>query len=121
MPYDCVTTDEVNYQRYKSDRAEKTHNHWVRTLSWYPKEQASNYIRIDQIHHESRRQYGDKHFAKYAAQRRLNQRFRHSIVDERIRETLYEPLDQERFDDYKWPATTNGVYGSVKPTKLHFC
>ncbi|XP_068147923.1 uncharacterized protein [Drosophila tropicalis] len=121
MPYDCVTIDEVNYQRYKADRADKTHKRWLETLSWYPKEQASNYIRIDEINHESRRQYGDKHFAKYAAQRRLNQRFCHSIADEGVRENLNEPFGQERFNDYKVPATTNRVYGSVKPSKLHFC
>jgi len=121
MPADIVTTEQLRYQLAFIHAMDRTSRHWEDTFSWYPRMQCCHYQRIDQIYLESRQQYGDGVFLKYANRGRLLKKY--SVTARDVEETLQErrTQDSDGILGIKVAATENGEYGRMKPGRLYFC
>ncbi|XP_017044941.1 uncharacterized protein LOC108090670 [Drosophila ficusphila] len=121
MPADIVTTEQLRYQLAFSNAMERTTRHWQETFAWYPAMQDCHFRRTDQIYLESRQRYGDRHFLRYAARRRLLKKY--TVTAQEVKATLEErsTLQRDGILGIRVAATENGEYGRLKPSSLYFC
>ncbi|XP_020808123.1 uncharacterized protein LOC110184080 [Drosophila serrata] len=121
MPANIVTTEQVAHQRSFIDSMSKVSRSWWTRFAWYPRMQECHYRRIDQIYLESRQMYGDEHFLLYATRRRLDKKFTQTAANAEERLERQQTMEIDGSVNVTVPKTTNGMYGLLKPTSLHFC
>ncbi|XP_017018821.1 uncharacterized protein [Drosophila kikkawai] len=121
MPADIVTTQQVADQRAFIDNINNLALSWWKRLPWYPRMQECLYRRIDQIYLESRQMYGDEHFLRYATRQRLAKKHRLTAADVEKELETRRTLESDGCLNLAVPKTTNGEYGRLKPTSLHWC
>ncbi|KAH8253264.1 hypothetical protein KR032_004545, partial [Drosophila birchii] len=121
MPADIVTTEQLAYQRESIKTMERTSRSWWKRFGWYQRLQERHYRRIDQIYLEGRQRYGDGHFQDYATRRRLTKKYTQTAANVVKRLRRLTDLEIDGCVNISMPKTTNGEYGLLKPTRLHFC
>lgn len=114
-----MTTEQLRYQLAFIDNMDRTSRSWWDRFAWYPRMQECHFRRIDQIYLESRQMFGDDHFLRYAARRRLAKKY--TVTASEVEDVLAsrQTLENDGGRDFSVPRTTNGEYGRVKPTSLH--
>ncbi|KAH8248067.1 hypothetical protein KR038_005708, partial [Drosophila bunnanda] len=121
MPVTIVTTEEVAHQRALTNKMTKLSQSWWRRFAWYPRMQKCHYRRVDQIYLECRQKYGDGHFLLYATRQRLAKKYTQTAADVEKGLVAHRTFETDGCVKSAVPETTNGEYGRLKPTSLHFC
>ncbi|ALC41916.1 CG34106, partial [Drosophila busckii] len=125
---EVITTDQLKYRRLVASKDLRFKNRYDKLFSWYPEQQEIEYSRIREIYCESRQQYGDEQFDKFATRERLNDKHRCLSQAEQLNLELAEQQSKDQQQQQQptevncfVPMTTNGEYGRCRPTHIHYC
>ncbi|KAH8299934.1 hypothetical protein KR044_007552, partial [Drosophila immigrans] len=116
--------DQLKYYRLISKTDDRSKERWQKCFSWYPGRQNIEFNRVAQIYCDSRHTYGDEAFMKYAQQKRLNNKHTITISHQNSFDVEQKELSEQSShsnNNAKVPPTTNGEYGRLKPTRMHYC
>ncbi|XP_017086587.2 uncharacterized protein LOC108118421 [Drosophila eugracilis] len=118
---EVVFEDQLKHYRVVAKQIDKTREYCQKNWSWFPEAQRKYYSQYGLLYAQSREKYGDKIYGHYAKRNRLRSEFRSeskSVIGQENRDT---EVSMAHLVGYKYPQTTNGEYGSVRPSELFFC
>ncbi|KAH8308246.1 hypothetical protein KR059_009073 [Drosophila kikkawai] len=118
---EIVFMDQLLHHRAVSSQIENTLFNYDRRSSWFPRAQWEQYSRISEIYADCFDKYGAEIFGIYAKRNRLHEKYIQRTMADIQKENRQVEISMDHLAAYKFPRTTNGVYGSIRPSKLFLC
>ncbi|KAH8269713.1 hypothetical protein KR018_001628 [Drosophila ironensis] len=120
MYEEIIFMDQLLQFRSVASQVQDSRITWDNQSSWFPAAQREYYSQYGKIYEQSLQQYGEKIFGIYADRIRLIRDYR---PDTRASMDMDKDNDisMDHLKGYKIPRTTNGEYGSVRPSDVFNC
>ncbi|KAH8413176.1 hypothetical protein KR009_008644, partial [Drosophila setifemur] len=121
MYEEIIFMDQLLHHRSVASQIQETRATWQKRSSWYPAAQREYYSAYSSIYDDCLKKYGDDHFEYYAKRNRLRSELRTNTRATLQQQAKDEDISMDHLNGYKAPKTTNGEYGSVRPSELFNC
>ncbi|XP_043645132.1 uncharacterized protein LOC122614593 [Drosophila teissieri] len=118
---EVIFVDQLKHIRVVASQIDKTRINWEKNSAWFADAQRENYSRYASIYAECREKYGDEKYGYYARRNRLRAEYTVKPRTTTWPKIRYANESMTHLKGYKYPKTTNGEYGSVRPSELFFC
>ncbi|EDV54865.1 uncharacterized protein LOC6549580 [Drosophila erecta] len=118
---EVIFVDQLKHCRVVANQIDKTRINWQKNSAWFADAQREQYSRYASIYAECREMYGDKIYGYYARRNRLRSEYTFKSRTTTGPGNLFTNESMAHLKGYKYSQTTNGEYGSVRPSELFFC
>ncbi|KAI8043068.1 uncharacterized protein LOC128261684 [Drosophila gunungcola] len=118
---EIIFVDQLKHFRVVASQIQKTRNDWQKYSSWFSDAQKENYSQLASVYAESLEKYGDEKFGYYAKRIRLRPEFAGKTRADTKHEDREAHISMTHLKGYKFSVTSNGEYGSVRPSELFYC
>ncbi|KAH8269712.1 hypothetical protein KR018_001629, partial [Drosophila ironensis] len=115
---EIIFMDQLLHFRCVASQIADTRLTWQARSSWFPAAQRELFSQYAKIYEESLKEYGDKKFEFYADRIRMIRDFRLETRATMDRDLKDNEISMDHLKGYKPPKTSNGEYGSVRPSYL---
>ncbi|KAH8362583.1 uncharacterized protein LOC110184931 [Drosophila serrata] len=113
--------DQLLQHRAVRSQIAQTRFTWNRRSAWFPEAQAMEYAQISVVFNDCIQKYGAEMFEYYAKKNRLHKKYTKDNLTPAKKAKRRSDPSMDHLAGYKVPKTTNGIYGSVRPSHLFHC
>lgn len=118
---EIIFMDQLLHHRSVASQIQVTRSTWQKRSSWFPSAQREQYSQISRVYDDCLNKYGTESFEYYAKRIRLRKEFTENARSTIQKKERKAETSMEHLKGYKVPRTSNGEYGSVRPSKQFFC